>query len=60
MLTRKGQAIGDAACSRRWSVEEKLWIARESLAPDETITAVANRYGVPRNRLSAWRWRGAG
>ena len=40
---------------RRWSVEEKLRIARESLASGETITAVARRHGVPRNRLSAWR-----
>lgn len=40
---------------RRWSVEEKLRIARESLASGETITAVAERHGVPRNRLSAWR-----
>ncbi|MCY4121740.1 MAG: transposase [Acidobacteria bacterium] len=40
---------------RRWSVEEKIRIARESLASNETITAVAERHGVPRNRLSAWR-----
>ena len=40
---------------RRWSVEEKLRIARESLASNETITAVAERHGVPRDRLSAWR-----
>ena len=39
---------------RRWSVEEKLRVARESLASGETITAVAKRHGVPRNRLSAW------
>ncbi len=40
---------------RRWSVEEKIRIARESLASSETITAVAKRHGVPRNRLSSWR-----
>ena len=40
---------------RRWSVEEKLRIARESLASNETIAAVAERHGVPRDRLSAWR-----
>ena len=40
---------------RRWSVEEKIRIVRESLASGETITAVARRHGVPRNRLSAWR-----
>ena len=31
---------------RRWSVEEKLRIARESLASGETIAAVARRHGV--------------
>ncbi len=40
---------------RRWSVEEKIRIARESFASSETITAVAKRHGVPRNRLSSWR-----
>ena len=40
---------------RRWSVEEKLRIARESLASGETIAAVARRHGVPRSRLSVWR-----
>jgi len=40
---------------RTWSVEEKIRIARESFAPSETITAVANRHGVSRSRLSSWR-----
>ena len=40
---------------RRWSAEEKIRITRESFASSETITAVAARYGIARNRLSAWR-----
>ena len=36
-------------------VEEKVRIARESFASAETITAVAERHGIPRNRLSSWR-----
>ena len=40
---------------RRWSVGEKIRIARASFASNETIAAVAKRHGVPRNRLSAWR-----
>jgi len=40
---------------QRWSVEEKLRIARESFASSESVTAVAARYGIARNRLSAWR-----
>ena len=40
---------------RSWSVEDKIRIARESFASAETITAVAERHGIPRNRLSSWR-----
>ena len=40
---------------RSWSVEEKIRMARESFASGETITAVAQRHGIPRNRLSSWR-----
>ena len=40
---------------RSWSMEEKVQIARESFASAETITAVAKRHGIPRNRLSSWR-----
>lgn len=40
---------------RRWSVEEKTRIARESLASGETITAVASRHGITRGMLSSWR-----
>ena len=40
---------------RRWSAEEKIRITRESFASSESVTAVAARYGIARNRLSAWR-----
>ena len=40
---------------RSWTLEEKIRIARESFASAETITAVAERHGIPRNRLSSWR-----
>ena len=49
-------AVGRKRRKRRsWGVEEKIRIARESLASAETITAVAERHGIPRNRLSSWR-----
>ena len=61
----RGEARGGAAAvvrkrrkrktRRSWSVEEKIRIARESFASGETITAVAQRHGIPRNRLSSWR-----
>ena len=67
-LEVRGEARGGATASngavpvgrkrrkrRSWSVEEKIRIARESFASAETITAVAERHGIPRNRLSSWR-----
>ena len=67
-LDAGGEASGGAATAngaapvgrkrrkrRSWSVEEKIRIARESFASAETITAVAERHGIPRNRLSSWR-----
>ena len=60
---RGGAAAADGAAAvgrkrrkrRSWGVEEKIRIARESFASAETITAVAERHGIPRNRLSSWR-----
>ena len=40
---------------QRWSAEEKVRITRESCSSSESVTAVAGRHGVTRNRLSAWR-----
>ena len=57
--TNGAAAVGRKPRKRRtrrsWSVEEKVRIARESFASAETITAVAKRHGIPRNRLSSWR-----
>ena len=50
-----GRKRGKRRTRRSWSVEEKVRIARESFASAETITAVAERHGIPRNRLSSWR-----
>ena len=60
---RGGAAAADGAAAvgrkrrkrRSWGVEEKIRIARESFASAETITAVAERHGIPRNRLPSWR-----
>ena len=62
---RSGAVVADGAAAvgrkrrtrrtrRSWSVEEKIRIARESFASAETITAMAERHGIPRNRLSSW------
>ena len=52
-------ANGAAASKRRkrrsWGVEDKIRVARESFATDETVASVARRYGISRYRLSSWR-----
>ena len=40
---------------RRWSVEEKARVVRESLRPGERVGEVARRYGISRWQLSTWR-----
>ena len=63
---RGGTTVADGAAAigrkrrkrrtpRSRSEEEKIRIAYESLASAETVTAVAERHGIPRNRLSSWR-----
>ena len=52
-----GRKRGKRKTRRSWSVEEKIRIARESLASRETITAVARRHGITSGMLSSWRKR---
>ena len=40
---------------RRWSVEEKVRVVRESLRPGNRVGEVAGRYGISRWQLSTWR-----
>jgi transposase len=40
---------------RRWSVEEKLAMVRESFEPGKTVSMVARRHGVNPNQLFHWR-----
>ena len=40
---------------RRWSVEDKARVVRESLRPGERVGEVARRHGVSRWQLSSWR-----
>ena len=40
---------------RRWSVEEKARVVRESFRAGKRVGEVARRYGVSRWQLSAWR-----
>ncbi|WP_233423347.1 IS3 family transposase [Chromobacterium haemolyticum] len=40
---------------RRWSVEEKLAMVRESFEPGQTMSLVARRHGINPNQLFHWR-----
>jgi len=40
---------------RRWSVEEKLAMVRESLEQGKTVSMVARQHGVNPNQLFQWR-----
>ena len=40
---------------RRWSAEQKAQIVRESFWPGNRVSDVAQRYGLDRKQLSAWR-----
>ena len=41
--------------AQRWSAEEKARIVRESFWPGQSVSEVAQRYGLSRSQLSAWR-----
>ena len=41
--------------ARRWSAEQKAQIVRESFWPGNRVSDVAQRYGLNRKQLSAWR-----
>ncbi|MCG9114426.1 IS3 family transposase [Laribacter hongkongensis] len=40
---------------RRWSVEQKLAMVRESFEPGQTVSLVARRHGINPNQLFHWR-----
>ena len=48
-------ASGEHRPKRRWSAEQKAQIVRESFRPGNRVSDVAQRYGLSRKQLSAWR-----
>lgn len=49
------EASAERRPRRRWSVERKAQIVRESFWPGNRVSDVAQRYGLSRKQLSAWR-----
>jgi transposase len=52
---RRVEVITGVAGRRYWPAHEKLRIVEESLAPGESVSAVARRNGVAPNPLFRWR-----
>ena len=52
---RRVEVITGVARRRHWPAHEKLRIIEESLAPGESVSAVARRNGVAPNLLFRWR-----
>ncbi|MBM5629725.1 transposase, partial [Burkholderia pseudomallei] len=40
---------------RRWSVDEKLAMVRETFEPGKTVSMVARLHGINPNQLFQWR-----
>lgn len=51
----KVEVLAGVERRRRWSLEEKARIVAETMAPGETVSAVARRHGVSRGLLWTWR-----
>ena len=54
-MDSRGEIITRVERRRQWSVEQKLRILTESLQPGATISAVADRNGITRGQLYAWK-----
>lgn len=52
---RVSEVISVVARRRRWTVEQKLALVEEVLRPGASVAAVADRHGMSRSLLFAWR-----
>jgi transposase len=50
-----GEIISRVERRRRWSSEQKVKILSEALEPGATVSAVADRNGVSRSQVYAWK-----
>ena len=51
----RGEIISRVVRRRRWTSEQKLKILTEALEPGATVSVVADRNGISRSRLYAWK-----
>jgi transposase len=51
----RGEIISRVERRRRWSSEEKVKILTEALEPGATVSAVADRNGISRSQVYAWK-----
>ena len=54
-MDRVGEIISRVERRRKWSTEQKVKILAEALEPGSTLSAVADRNGVSRSQLYAWK-----
>lgn len=52
---RVSEVISVVARRRRWTLEQKLALVEEVLRPGASVAAVADRHGMSRSLLFAWR-----
>ena len=50
-----GEIISRVERRRRWTSEQKVKILAEALEPGATVSAVADRNGIRRSQIYAWR-----
>jgi transposase len=54
-MDRAGEIISRVERRRKWSAEEKVKILAEALEPGATVSAIADRNGISRSQLYAWK-----
>jgi transposase len=54
-MDRVGEIISRVERRRRWTAEQKMKVLAEALQPGATVSAVANRNGIRRSQLYAWK-----
>ena len=54
-MDRAGEIISRVERRRKWTAEQKVQILTEALAPGATLSAVADRNGISRSQLYAWK-----